>query len=102
MLVALFLAELLREYLQYRATETRLGSVSERLHPGMTVQEVLEIAKEPDFKTNHGLADVWYWDAGEHQGELRKLLHFTLTKGHYALSVRFEDGAVSNVWAGAN
>jgi hypothetical protein len=102
MLTALFVTELLREYLQYRAIETRLGSVYERLDAGMTVREVLEIAKEPDFKTKLGVADLWYWDAGEHQGELRKLLHLTLTKGHYVLSVRFERGAVTHVWAGVN
>jgi len=102
MLVGLFLAELLREYVQYRTTETRLGSVSGRLHPGMTVKEVLDIAKEPDFKTNHGVEDLWYWDASEHQGELRKVLHLMLTKGHYALSVRFEGGVVTDIWAGVN
>jgi hypothetical protein len=102
MLGVLFLAEFLREYLWYRATEARIGSVSGRLHPGMTVQEVLDIAQEPDFKTNRGMADFWYWDAGKHQGELRKVLHLTLTKGHYLLSVRFEGGAVTDVWAGTN
>jgi hypothetical protein len=101
--VLIFGLELARESFVYRRISKRIESAHARLKPGMTKDEVKEIAGEPEEVIERRPDVYWTWSAREHQGELWRWLRMTGPRGHYDLIVRFDgEHRITKIFGGVN
>jgi hypothetical protein len=85
-----------------------LASARSQIQPNMTRKSVEDlIPLRPDrtdsVLTQFGKKEELYWDSGWHQGVLHEFIGYTSYKGHFGLTVSFnEDGIVDGVAGGFN
>jgi hypothetical protein len=95
--------ELARESFVYRRVSKRIESAHARLKVGMTKDEVLEMAGEPEEVIERKPDEYLRWSAREHQGELWRRLRMTGERGHYDLIVRFDaQRRITAIFGGVN
>ncbi|HEX8493518.1 MAG TPA: outer membrane protein assembly factor BamE [Pyrinomonadaceae bacterium] len=103
LLVAACAVEVVREKIVYGKASAKLERVHQQLKPGMTKDEVRQIAGEPESVLNNELGETWYWSASNYQGVLWQRLGLTTAKGHYTLAVSFDaQKRIEHVFGGIN
>ena len=102
LIAALFVVEMVREEVSYLFTSSGYEHGYWRLQKGMTKETVKEALGEPDAISKFQAApeETWRWEAYQHRGWLWKHLHLAAAKGHYNLTVTFDNqGQVSDFYS---
>jgi len=103
LLISLGVIELLREQVTYYRYAKQLEKGHAKLQIGMHEKEVLFLLSKPDLVRPSESGKTCYWDAGERQGYLFNKLNLVSQKGHYTLTVSFDNKqTVIRTWAGVN
>jgi outer membrane protein assembly factor BamE (lipoprotein component of BamABCDE complex) len=102
-LLVIFGLELARERFVYRRISQRIERAHAQIKPGMTKDEVRQIAGAPEEVIMRKPDEYWRWSAREHQGELWKRIGLSTIKGHYDLIVMFDgENRIKKIFGGVN
>lgn len=103
LLVTLPTSEFIREAIVYERKSQLLESAYRAIELGMNKEQVKTLLDEPHSVTENELGEVWFWNSRSYQGFLREQAGFATVKGHFDISLLFnEDGRVYRKFGGVN
>ena len=103
LVVALFVAELVREKIVYLYNARYLQHTYWLVKQGMTKEQVRQLVGEPESVVKAEDGEHWVWSAANHRGFLFMKLRLASPQGHYELVVTFDDqNRASDVFAGSS